>query len=102
MSLPKQTACEIAKAPDLMALVSAGLMSQAVYVAAELGIADLLARGRKDLAELAQASGSSAPSLHRLLRALASLGVCTECDDGKFELAAMGGFLRRDVPNSLH
>jgi hypothetical protein len=40
--------------------------------------------------ELAGATGSHAPSLHRLLRALASLAICREREDGSFELMPMG------------
>ena len=75
---------------DLMVLVSAAPMSQAVCVAAELRLPDLLAHGPRTVGELAQATGSHAPSLHRLLRALASVGVCEECDDGSFVLGNMG------------
>jgi hypothetical protein len=92
---------ELGKAPDLMALVSAGPMSQAICVAAELRLAELLADGPRTAAELAQATGSHPPSLHRLLRALASLGLCSETCDGTFEVSATGSLLRGDAPNSL-
>ena len=52
--------------------------SQAVYVAAKLGIADLVQDGPKTSDELATATGTHAPSLYRLLRALASVGVFTD------------------------
>src|SRR5207253_1322809 len=51
------------------------VVAQGVYVAAKLGIADLLEAGPKSVDELARASGAHAPSLGRLLRALASLAV---------------------------
>jgi hypothetical protein len=91
----------LGKAPGLMALINAGTMTQAICVAAELRIPDLLANGPKDARELAQATGSHAPSLHRLLRALASLDLCEERDDGAFALGAMGTLLRSDTPTSL-
>jgi hypothetical protein len=71
-------------------------------VAAQLGIADLLADGPRPVGELAQATATHAPSLHRLLRALAALGVFTEDRDGRYGLAPMGACLRRDAPRSLH
>lgn len=76
-------------------------MAKAVCVAAELQIADHLAAGPRGPDDLAQATGSHAPSLHRLLRALVSLDICSERDDGLFELSAMGEPLRSDAPNSL-
>ena len=44
--------------------------AQAVAVAAELGIVDHLVGGPRSAAELARATGTHAPSLYRLLRAL--------------------------------
>ena len=49
-------------------------LSAAIYVAAKLGIADLLASGPRGGDALAAAWGMHAPSLSRLLRALASEG----------------------------
>src|SRR3712207_1085223 len=53
-------------------------VSQAVYVAARLSIADLLADGLVDCEDLASATDTHAPSLQRVLRVLASIGVFTE------------------------
>jgi len=89
------------KARDFIELINAGAMSQAACAAAELGIADLLASGPKRVDELARASGCHAPSLHRLLRALASLDLCAEREDGAFALTALGALLRSDAPDSL-
>src|SRR5882672_10934639 len=46
--------------------------------AAELGIVDHLVGGPRSAAELARATGTHAPSLYRLLRALATLEVLAE------------------------
>ena len=102
-TLPRQAVGidELGKASDLMALFRAGLMSQAICVAAELRLPDLLANGPRSVTELAEATGSHPSSLHRLLRALESNGLCSESDDGTFELGAMGAHLRSDVSNSL-
>jgi len=72
-------------------------VSQAIYVATDLGIADLLANGPRTVAELASAAGAHAPSLYRVLRLLASEGVFTEAEDGRFELTPMAATLRRDA-----
>jgi hypothetical protein len=72
-----------------------------VYVAAELGIADVLARGPAKPAVVARRVGAHAPSVHRLLRALASVGVFAETSDGRFRLTPPASTLRSDVPGSL-
>jgi hypothetical protein len=74
--------------------------AQALYVATRLGVADYLADGLKDGDTLAQLTGTHAPSLRRLLRMLASMGVFTEDAQGRFGLTALGASLRADVPES--
>jgi orsellinic acid C2-O-methyltransferase len=88
-------------ASEFLELVNHGSMVHAAHAAAELRIPDLLASGPKHVDELARATGSHAPSLHRLLRALASLELCTEREDGSFALTPTGSLLRTDAPNSL-
>lgn len=82
-------------------LIEGYQISQAIHAAALLGIADLLADGSRANEELAAATGTHAPTLYRLLRALASVEVLRELDDRRFELTALGECLRSDVPNSL-
>src|SRR5438128_11442423 len=76
-------------------------VSRALYVAAKLGIPDLLKDEPKSSADLAQATGTHAPSLYRVLRALDSVGVFAEDDRGRFALTPLGATLRSDVPGSL-
>jgi len=59
----------------LFQMMTGHYLSRAVYVAAKLGIADLLSEGPQHYNELAKATGTHAPSLNRLLRFLASAGV---------------------------
>jgi SAM-dependent methyltransferase len=86
---------------SLIQLVQGGAMAQMVCAGAELGIADLLASGPKHVTELAQATQAHAPLLRRLLRALVTLGVCTECGNDSFVLLPRGDVLRSDVANSV-
>lgn len=74
--------------------------SQALFVAAKLGIADLLAHGAMTSDELATATGTHAPSLRRLMRALVALGVFTESENDRFSLAPSGELLRSGSPGS--
>jgi len=85
----------------LTQMITGGRVAQAVYVAAKLHLADLLADRAKTVDELALLSGTHAPSLYRLLRALASLGVFAEQPDQSFTLTPLGDLLRSDVPGSL-
>jgi O-methyltransferase domain/Dimerisation domain len=75
--------------------------SRALTVAAELGIADLLRDGPRTAPELADATGTHAPVLYRLLRALASIGVFQEDGEQRFALTATGQYLRTDHPLSV-
>jgi hypothetical protein len=86
---------------QLTHLISGGWIAQAIGVAAELGIADLLADGPRSSDDLAQATGSHPRALYRLLRALASMGVFTEVEPKQFGLTPMAELLRTDAPTSL-
>lgn len=89
-----------ARVAALLELIGGVWSTQAVGVAAELGIADLLADGPKDAAALAAAASCDAESLFRLLRALVNLGIVGEGAAG-FELTALGALLRSDSESSL-
>jgi SAM-dependent methyltransferase len=76
-------------------------ISQAIYVAATLGLADYFSEGSCSSTELAVATGAHAPSLHRLLRALASVGIFTEAGPGHFALSPLAALLRANTPDSM-
>jgi hypothetical protein len=76
-------------------------LSQAIYVAAKLGIADLLERGPKSSVELAAATCSEPSALFRVLRALSSAGVLSQAGNNIFALTHLGKALRSNVPGSL-
>jgi hypothetical protein len=75
-------------------------ISKVVYAAAKLGLADQLAAGPRSAAELAGPTRAHAPSLHRLMRTLASLGVLTERDAQRFALTPLGEALKANAPGS--
>jgi DNA-binding transcriptional ArsR family regulator len=75
--------------------------SRAVGVFAKLGISDLLQSGPKTADELAEATGTHAPSLFRLLRALASAGIVKAESDGRFALTPLSETLVTNAPGSL-
>jgi O-methyltransferase domain/Dimerisation domain len=85
---------------QLSSMLTGYWTSQAIYVAAKLGIADLLVAGPKTAEELAKAAGVQAAALYRLLRALASQGVFAEDDRRYFRSTPLSDCLRQDVPGS--
>ena len=76
-------------------------ISQALYAAAALGVADQLVAGPAPVELLAEHTGAHAPSLHRLLRTLASVGVFTEPEPGVFALTPLGQTLTSSQPGSM-
>ena len=81
-------------------LATGHYLSQALCLAAKLGIADLLKDGPRQAKDLAEATGTHAPSLNRVMRLLASAGVFEEQENGAFALTALGACLREGVPGS--
>jgi len=86
---------------ELHRLINAHRASQAIAVAAELGIDDLLADGGRTSDDLARETETDSQALYRLLRVLASIGVLREGDDRLFSLTELGDALRSDAPRSL-
>ncbi|MEG3897055.1 MULTISPECIES: methyltransferase [unclassified Microcoleus] len=103
MSQPETNQPTITMPPQLamLQMASGYWVSQSIYVAAKLGIADLLKDSPKSCDELATATGTNARSLYRLLRALASLGVFAETQPHHFTLTPVAACLQTDVPGSL-
>jgi SAM-dependent methyltransferase len=89
--------------PVLFQMATAYWVSQAIYVAAKLGIADLLADGPQSSVALAAATRSDPSSMFRLMRALSSVGVFSQQDEDKdcFALSRLAEALRSSVPGSL-
>lgn len=77
------------------------LLTQGLYVAARLGIADLLAAGPRPVAELAAETETHERSLYRVLRSLAGAGVFAEVAPKTFGLTPMAELLRADAPGSM-
>ncbi len=74
--------------------------SACLYAAAKLEIADRLHDGPRSSTELAHATGTDADALYRMLRALASVGVFAEDEQGRFRLTPLAECLRQEVPGS--
>jgi ubiquinone/menaquinone biosynthesis C-methylase UbiE len=94
-------AAALASQQALIELATGFWASQAIYVAAKLGLADLLHAGAKSVDELARATSSDALSLARLLRALATGNIFTEVQENYFGLTPRAESLRTDSPLSI-
>ncbi len=85
----------------VLPLIAGKWTSRALHAVCELGIPDALADGPRSVDALAEATGTKAGKLERVLRALASLGIFRQETDGRYELTPAGNLLRSDVPESV-
>ena len=85
---------------QLIQMATGYWVSRIVYAAARLDLADRLADGPKSAAELAGPTGTDASSLHRLMRALAALGILAGKDGRRFALTPLGEALKTGAPGS--
>jgi hypothetical protein len=85
----------------MLQLISGFWISRCIYIAAKLGIADLVKVEPKTAAELAAATDTDEPSLFRCLRALASVGVLSHNSENRFATTPLLETLRSDLPGSL-
>ena len=83
-------------------MVTGCWVTQMLYVAAKLELADRLSDRPKSVSQLVEETGSHEESLHRLLRALASVGIFEEMDDRHYRMTDMAEYLRKGHPQSLH
>ena len=86
---------------ELMRLTTGHWITAAIYVAAKLGIADLLQGGPVNCTELAQSTGTDAQALYRIMRALATISVFAEETDGRFALTPLSECLITDRSGSM-
>lgn len=86
---------------QLMKFIVSRWISKPIYVVAELGIADILADGPKSVDELARESDTHASYLYRTLRALASVGIFSENENGNFELTPMAELLKTGAMRAI-
>ena len=99
-SAPNKQSTPPPAAEQMFQIISGFWISRAVYIIAKLGIPDLLKSGPKTADELASATNTHAPSLFRVLRALASVGVLSAEGDS-FGLTPVSETLVTDAPGSL-
>ncbi len=85
---------------QLIQMATGAWVARTLHAAAMMGLADQLAVGPKTAAELAGPLRAHAPSLHRLMRTLASLGVLAEQKEQRYSLTPLGEALKLNAPGS--
>ncbi len=93
---------QISPETTVLRLLRGPWIAQSIHMAAKLRLADLVKNKPMPISELAQATGTHATSLYRLLRLLANFGIFTEVSAGHFGLTPLAATLRTDVPGSLN
>lgn len=86
---------------QMLQIISGFWVARCVYVVAKLGLADLINHEPKTADELAAATGSHAPSLFRVLRALAPFGIVTQDASNRFGITPLSATLQSNIPGSL-
>ncbi|WP_147339597.1 methyltransferase [Actinomadura spongiicola] len=84
----------------LLSVLSGSWLAQAGYAMAKLGVADLLDDGPRTADDLAAACGAHPEALHRMLRALAAVGLFEEPGPRTFGLTDASALLRSDAARS--
>jgi hypothetical protein len=85
----------------MLQLIAGTFVSQAVSVAARLGVADVLSEDPRNVDEIAADVHAHPQTLYRLLRALADVGVFAELPGRRFASTRLSALLRTEAPGSL-
>jgi hypothetical protein len=88
-------------AGKLLEMIAMRHVPQAIHVVAVLGIADLLGDGSKGVDQLAEATGTEARVLRRVMRTLVAAGVFAEDKSSRFRLTSLGQPLRSGAADSV-
>ncbi len=92
---------EPASSEALFQLLFGKHITYSLSAVARLGVADHMSAAPVAIENLAAATGAHAPSLYRVMRMLAGVGVFNESAGKQFSLTAMGEQLKTDTPGSL-
>ncbi|MCV7425927.1 acetylserotonin O-methyltransferase [Mycobacterium montefiorense] len=85
----------------MLEMITNAWSAQAITAAADLGIADVLAKQPMNADELAEAVDADADTIVRLMRALISRGIFRLRRDGRYGLTPLADTLRSDSDASL-
>jgi predicted transcriptional regulator len=99
--MPQADSKRAPPAQVLTQLLQGKVVSKALSVVAELGVADHVKSTPTSIDEIAAHTGTHADSLYRVLRLLAAVGVFAESHDRAFALTPVSELLRTDARGSL-
>ncbi len=85
----------------LLEMVSGIWISQAIGVAAKLGVADYIHGAGTVVDEIARKVNAKSEGIYRLLRALSVVGIVNELPGKVFQLTSIGECLKTDHPQSM-
>jgi tRNA A58 N-methylase Trm61 len=85
----------------LFDLIQSQRVTAVIYVAARLGLAELLSYGPQTVGKLAKATGADERALGRLLTALSTLGICSRSGEDRYALTEMGSCLDGSAKHSV-
>jgi hypothetical protein len=94
------TARDLTPSQSIRQLSLGFISARAIYVAARLGIADLMRDGPKSAEEMADKISVDADGLFRIMRLLAGVGILKQSETNQFSLTSIGETLRTDSPQS--
>jgi precorrin-6B methylase 2 len=86
---------------EMRHMITGFQVTQAIYTAAKLSIADYIHQGITSCDQLAKLTQTKSDKLYRLLRALTSVGIFFEIENQHFTLTEKAKLLCTDHPNSL-
>jgi hypothetical protein len=96
-----QPTSQLPPALALRQLLFGHRVTRIITVAAQLKLADAMTETPRSVAAIAAAVGADPAALHRLLYALASIGLVTTSAPDHFALTPVGACLRSDAPHGL-
>jgi hypothetical protein len=99
--LSTPSSAESSPAQHLLVIALGVAQTAVLWTAAQLGLADHLKDGPTSVAALAEATRTHPPTLARLMRVLAHLGLCAETAPGQFTGTPLGAVLHTDAPQSV-
>ena len=86
---------------QLLDLIQSHRVTAVIYVAAKLGIAELLRDGPRSLDELASETNAHHDALQRLLTALSTVGICAPAGQTAYTLTELGAALDGSAEQSF-
>lgn len=96
-----QTTAQTSPVQEVLALTLGIVQTQALRLAAEFGIPDLLKDGPQSVAELARETKSDPVALGRVMAVLAHVGLVAQTAPDVYECTPTGTLLQSDAPNSV-